>query len=289
MKSVSPAVLRKRREIGQTLRSLRTNRDLTVTAVANAAGIERTRLSRIEAGRMPVTTDVVKRLLDAIDVPEAVASNLLDFVASSGVNSNDGFESFDGPVLNQTEIWKGERTASEVRVMAGHAMPALLQTEAYARRCMEILDEFQKSTVGARWSNEENLLLRMRRQAEIYNSTKQFWFLIHEAAFRNGYVDGLAMSHQVARLIHAASLPNVNVRITPFDRKSLVEPGFSYCVADQVTFLETPAGVLRITQPEVTLLYRNHFQYILDMALDQEETVAWLQSFEAANTSIKAS
>ncbi|HZF92097.1 helix-turn-helix transcriptional regulator [Streptomyces sp.] len=74
MPSASPPpdwVLARRRAVGDRIRAVRLNANLTQEAVALAAGVDRPSVVRIEQGQQSPTLDTLIRLADAIGVPLA--------------------------------------------------------------------------------------------------------------------------------------------------------------------------------------------------------------------------
>jgi len=64
-------VLARRRAVGDRIRAVRLNANLTQEAVALAAGVDRPSVVRIEQGQQSPTLDTLIRLADAIGVPLA--------------------------------------------------------------------------------------------------------------------------------------------------------------------------------------------------------------------------
>lgn len=60
---------RRRREVGERVRSLRRERKIAQDALANRIGIERSTLQRIEYGKTRTTLDTLWAIADALGVP----------------------------------------------------------------------------------------------------------------------------------------------------------------------------------------------------------------------------
>ena len=65
---IMPPILLQRDRIGQSIRSLRTQRDMTQQELADAAGITRANVCNIESGKYSVGLDVLNKIANAIGV-----------------------------------------------------------------------------------------------------------------------------------------------------------------------------------------------------------------------------
>jgi transcriptional regulator with XRE-family HTH domain len=143
-----------RAEVGARVRALRTERGLSLSALADAAGIGKGSLSELETGQRNPTLETLYAVAGPLGVPLAA---LVDFRAGS-VIADDGFEG----VLLHTEHTAG--TTSEVyllRVAAGttrsspaHAPGVVEQLLVLAGGCrVEYGEESLEASTGGhvRW------------------------------------------------------------------------------------------------------------------------------------------
>lgn len=62
-------VLRRRREVGDRIRAIRTDRGLTQEKLGERCGMDRIAMNRIEGGHQSARLDTLIRIADALGVP----------------------------------------------------------------------------------------------------------------------------------------------------------------------------------------------------------------------------
>ena len=179
------------------------------------------------AQELQVTTSAVSRWEQGTSTPKAVyrqpLANALEMtpVELERLLDVDGLR-ITGLDSGHVPHWLGhfaslEQSAAELRTFEPLVIPALLQTEAYAR---EIERAYHKPVT------EEEVLrrvdVRMARQAVLGREPDplHLYGLIDESILLRGLGDRQVMADQLDRLVELSSLPNVDLRILPLHAAS---------------------------------------------------------------------
>ncbi|MFP8960770.1 helix-turn-helix domain-containing protein [Streptomyces nanhaiensis] len=102
--------------------------------------------------------------------------------------------------------------ATDIHEYAGHLVPGLLQTEAYARAVLR---------VGAPEASEEEIerkvALRLERQVRLREPDgPHLWAVLEEAVLRRPVGGPATMRGQLAELLVLAESPHVGIQVLPF-------------------------------------------------------------------------
>ncbi|WP_330233289.1 Scr1 family TA system antitoxin-like transcriptional regulator [Nocardia sp. NBC_00508] len=104
-----------------------------------------------------------------------------------------------------------EGTASALMMYQSARIPGLLQTEDYARALLRTSPELTPEEV------ERHVQVRMRRQAVLTESQPRFDAILDENVIRRALGDPQLASGQLRHIIEVSALPNVSIRLVPFD------------------------------------------------------------------------
>ncbi|MEV6370162.1 Scr1 family TA system antitoxin-like transcriptional regulator [Micromonospora musae] len=277
--AVSP--LARRMRLGAAVRRLRG--DTSASELARRAGLDRTVVSKVEAGERRTSLDTVLRLLDVLSIEQDEYQQLLN-VARSGT---------------ETGWWNGSRYASmgerqaktadlecgaTVREYQTSMLPGLLQTEAYARhRAQVAIDK------GAELDLEATVRGRLRRQEEMFSEggagTYEV-FLEPQAIWRRP-VPPDVMREQLLHLHRLATeSAKVRVRILPVDARLADgwvprNPFAVYQYADPgdltLVAVDTVNADLVYTAPKDTADYAQMYEELRAGALSVEDSAALIQ------------
>lgn len=179
--------------LGHRLREMRRARGMTQASVAEVLNCDHSAVSRIEAGKYPLTPQMLRSV-----------ERLLSIAAA------DGYATW---FISYLEV---ERTATVLRTWQPVAVPGLLQTEAYARQVI------RGAIPGQRPAEVEQLVAgRIARQQVWERADPAPPFLsavIGEAVLRRRLGGTEVMREQLERLIAIAqSEPRVTVQVLPYD------------------------------------------------------------------------
>lgn len=121
--------------VGARIRQLRTERDLTLSALAAAAGIGKGSLSELETGRRNPTLDTLYALAGPLGVPLAA---LVDFT-DGAVVADDGFETVllhtERTEAATSEVWLLRVGARVTRSSPAHSVGVVEQLIVLAGSC----------------------------------------------------------------------------------------------------------------------------------------------------------
>ncbi|NNH75100.1 XRE family transcriptional regulator [Nocardia uniformis] len=173
-----------------------------------------------------------------------------------------------------------EESARKVTAWKTSIVPGLLQTPEY-RRAMAWMEEPNKSTVQV----EKLIEVAAKRQTRLKEPHFTLDVILWEAVLRDQIGGPAVMREQLEWLIEVSTLPNVSIRMVPFDGAghlgsrvgSFVLLEFPKLSATGLTeppviFVEEWAGDLYLErEPEVTR-YRNALAEISRVALDPDTT-----------------
>ncbi|UUV34359.1 helix-turn-helix transcriptional regulator [Amycolatopsis roodepoortensis] len=201
----------RRLEFGDRLQQIRKVR-MTAKDFADAAGWQRSKISRIERGQSLISDPDLTHWATILDVPADVVDELRAELRAIRLDDarwrarlRRGHESV------QWSFAEAEAKAAKIVVFESWIVPGLVQTPAYAEavfRSMAELKDGGRDVAAA-------VAARMQRQAVLYDSTKNVQLLMTEAALRNPLADADVMAGQIDRLVAATALPTVRFGIVP--------------------------------------------------------------------------
>lgn len=169
-----------------------------------------------------------------------------------------------------------ETDAVSERALELELIPALLQTEAYARAVHQASPRRTKPE-AERW-----IAARMRRQQRLVDPDPlTFSAVISEAALMRAAAQPTVAAEQLQRLAAAATLPNVNLQVLPFKAGvhasmsgsfTLLE--FAPDVAASVAFQEYAAGGQLVDDEDVLQFLGELHDELRGQALGADESLA---------------
>ncbi|MFE9452678.1 helix-turn-helix domain-containing protein [Streptomyces sp. NPDC006739] len=221
MSPSSTPTLRQRR-LGSELRKLRERGGLTATSAAARLGVNQGRVSMIETGRSPLSSDRVRSLAHAYDCGDA---DLVDALAAMAQRQARGW--WDGyrehlPV-GLIDLAELEHHATALRVALVIHIPALLQTTDHARAL------FNEAVPSLRqYEIEHRVSHRIKRQEVLHrDDPPPYTAVIHECALHMGYGGPATVRGQLQHLLEMSELDQVTVRVIPFGKGSFPGTGQS--------------------------------------------------------------
>lgn len=201
-----------RRSLGQRLRGLRVDKDMTVSDAAQAIGCSPSKLTKIELAQLVASKDDVEKLLDLYGVDDPEQQVLLLSMVREG---------------NRKEWWEGRRdlppkfgsylgleaVATTLQEYNATFVHGLLQTPEYARALL-------RATLPELLAQEIDQLveLRIRRQEILVRGDPPpltLWSVMDEAVLRRPVGGRQIMHAQIGHLIERSAMPNVNVLVIP--------------------------------------------------------------------------
>ncbi|MGH3547430.1 MAG: helix-turn-helix domain-containing protein [Pseudonocardiaceae bacterium] len=268
------AELAARRQLAERLRALRVGAGLSTTQLANQLGWSQAKVSRIETATHGVAPGDVRTWAETLDVPAALVEQLVEraWAASTEVRSFRR-EMAAGYASKQTEAGEREAQATLLRSLQHLVVPALFQIRPYA------VALFQRARPIAR-DAEQAADARLGRQRILDDQTRQFQWVVTEAALWWRPADWAVQAEQIRAVTAATSRPNVDLRVLPLDAQA---PTFyhSFTILDEHLVVADGLGGIRLHDPDDIAWQIEVFTRMQQAALDPAASRAVLDGLAA--------
>jgi transcriptional regulator with XRE-family HTH domain len=264
------------RRLALELRRLREAAKLTCEDVAARLECSASKISRIETGRVSVSPRDVRDLLRIYGVPEDQHDSLIQLARQS--RQKGWWHAYGPGVQPQLATYLSmESAASEIRLYSVTRIPALLQTEDYARAVISAGRLGSTLPVPTDWPVE----LLMERQRLAMASPPTVWVVMDEAALRRQVGGREVFRQQLEHLIEVSSMPTVFLQLIPFSRGEYAAMDLPFNImgfpdpADfDVACAGYPTGLLWIEDMAEVDRYNLLFHHLQAAALSPAESVA---------------
>jgi len=259
-----------RRRLRDALRTAREAQHLTQRQAADALDWSMSKLVRIEAGTVNVSTTDLKALLQLYAVADEVQVGDLLEIARNTRRSPwySKYQEVIGAAF--AEFLGYERSASTIKAFTQLIIPGLVQTDDYARAILEI----RRVT-----RIEERVELRMERQELLdQEDCPEILYVIDEAALHRQVGGAATMRRQLRRLKEAMDHPKISIEIIPFSAGAHPSMSSSFTVLEfadwdeDVLYQETTQGSVttRENQDQVAE-YIERFDLLRAMSLGGQD------------------
>jgi hypothetical protein len=250
-------------------------RELTIDDVAGQLMVSAAKISRLETGARRASPRDVRDLCDLYRVDPEGRERLMRLVQQSQERS--WWQEYGLPFYTFVGLESG--AVSMLDFKSG-AVPGLLQTGDYARFVLQatLLDpdpEVVRRLLGARYE---------RRRVLGGDQPARFSTILDEAVVRRVVGGAAVMRAQVQALIEQAELPNVEIRLLPFEAGAhpALESNFTiFEFAEDVSDVVYVEGLLGEhyleSQTDLTR-YRRVFDRLRALALSTDESAAKLRT-----------
>ncbi|WP_198658998.1 helix-turn-helix transcriptional regulator [Nocardiopsis sp. FIRDI 009] len=250
----------RRGELSEALRRVRKRAGFTGERLASRVGMSQSKISKIETGKTVPTAFDVERILRVLKAtPEEVEE-----ISALARVANTQYQNWRSSLRRglhhkQAELATLEATSTTFRYFLPAMITGLLQTPEYARASLASLPG----------DHTRALMKRFERQSVLYDTGKDFTFLLTEQALRWPLCPRSEMSVQLERIAALAELPNVRVGVLPLERGPVPEgPLSTFTVYDQsLATVETFTGALLIRSAQDVALYAETFRLFEEHAL----------------------
>lgn len=252
-----------RNALGQRLRELRRQANLTGRQLAESLSWPASKISKLENGRQTPTDDDIRAWTRTTN-SEAEAEALLASLHTLEVQHAEWQRQIKmGLRPHQQEIAELDAKTRLFRAFESTFIPGLLQTAEYARY------RFAQSITVFKVKNDidEAVQARVRRQEILYRPDKRFHFVLTEAALRYRLCPPEIMLGQLDRLVSFSALPNVRLGIIGFETAYVVAPAHGFWLLDNDrVMVETFSAELNLAQPQEIELYGSVFNQLAAVA-----------------------
>jgi transcriptional regulator with XRE-family HTH domain len=221
------------------LRGLRTAAGLVGTDLADRAGWNQSKVSRIENGKqLPSETDI-RTWAAACGAGDTVGAELLELLGDvQAVHLDWKRRTRHGQTAVQASYNELVQSSKAIRHFETAVVPGLLQTAEYAR-CIAIE---AASLQGTDDDPDQVVAMKMQRQQFLYDPTKQYEFLMAEPVLRWLPCPPNVMRAQLDRLQTVIGLPNVRLGIIPLGVQLDTLPQNNFVLYDDIAKVETFVG-----------------------------------------------
>lgn len=262
-----------REALGQQLRELRREANLSGTGLAGLLGWPQSKVSKIENGRQTPTEADVTAWVRVTGAPQAADGLIAKLRTLETMYAEWRRQLRTGTRAKQQSILERESRATVMRAFEPAVVPGLLQTPDYARR--RLAQSVRRH--GVPDDVDEGVRVRMQRQEILYRADKRFHFVVTEATLRYRLCPVEVLMGQLERLVALTAMRNLRLGIIPFDVELTESPkhGF-WIVDDKAVYVETVAAELTLAQPQEIALYTQAFNRFASVAVYGSEARAVL-------------
>lgn len=272
MTGTSPTV--RQRELGKRLRELRGQHELTVEDVAEKLLCSATKVSRLETGaRRPSLRDV-RDLCLLYGVDEATTTELMSL--ARGAREQGWWTQYED--LNLDPYIGLEQEAAAITCYSMYYMPALLQTEDYARAIIKAIAPKIDPDI-----HQQRVEVRLRRQQQFAETGwPRYRVLLDEAVLRRRVGGSALMVAQFDKVLDAARQGRATIQVIPFDagEYTAVDSYFVLLEFDEdsnlspVVFIEGLTGNQYIERKADIARYREAIESVRDSALSPRDSLS---------------
>jgi transcriptional regulator with XRE-family HTH domain len=215
------------------LRQARNTAGLSQQQAADALDWSLSKLIRIELGSVKVGITDLRAMLTLYGILDAERVDELVGMARASREHRwwDNYRKLINPGFLQYVAF--ESTATLHRQFQSTVVPALLQTEAYARSLITTYDRDELPPVI-----EQYIDFRMKRQVALAAEGVEFFFILDEAVLRRQVGGPEVMREQLARIKEVGAMPHVSIQVLPFSA------GTHRAMRASFYILEVPTGEL---------------------------------------------
>lgn len=186
---------------GARVKRLREARGWTQEELGDQVRTHSTRINQIEraTGHRP-TLDLARRLDEVLVADKLLVELWTHLYKQAFPDWSQEFMSFAAQ-------------ATMIREYAAHAVPGLLQTEAYARALLRTARSLRSEQ-----QLDERLAARMGRQERLADADGPWlWVVLDESVLRRPVGGAKVMRDQLERLLAAAHEPRITIQVLPFE------------------------------------------------------------------------
>ena len=264
------------------LRLLRDLSGLSGREVARRMGTNQSRVSRIESGTAIPSLPEVTAWASAIGASAGVHETLVALAEAAFAEAQSWRDALHRRPHAQDEIRALESRTRVLSTFQPSVVPGMLQTAEYARRVFSLLPgTLAESDIPAAVAG------RLNRQLALYETDRNFSFLITEGALRWRPGPAELMVAQLDRIASVSTLENVSVGVIPFGVRAATMMTHAFVIYDGWDEQDTVVGVevihaqLLVKRPADVALYRQRWERLTEMAIAGKEARNFLGGLSA--------
>ncbi|MFC9943676.1 helix-turn-helix domain-containing protein [Streptomyces pratensis] len=267
----SPTERQKR--LGAELRRMRTSADVPAELAAELLGVDRGKISNIEAGSRPISPDRLRTLADNCGCSDGRYIDAL--VEMAQPRSRGWWEKYRGTLPQGLfDIAELEAHALSMRAAYAMHMPGLLQTTDHALALFRVvIPKLPEREIALRLAH------RVERQAVLDGDVAPpYTAIVHEAALRMQFGGRSVARAQLLNLIEKSEQPSVRLLVIPFVAGAFPGAGQTVLYADgpapqldTVQIDNSHGPVFVHTEPQLAK-YQAHLDWMERIALSPRDS-----------------
>ncbi|MGW1190491.1 helix-turn-helix domain-containing protein [Streptomyces sp. NPDC002559] len=267
----SPTERQKR--LGAELRKMRTSADVSAEFAAGLLGLDRGKISNIEAGTRPISSDRLRTLACNCACTDETYVDALVEMAQSG--KRGWWERYKG-LLPQGMLDIAELEMHAVRMRAAYSMhiPGLLQTSDHALALFRVvIPQLPEREVALRLAH------RVERQEILDGSTPpSYTGIVHEAALRMQFGGRAVARAQLDHLLKKSEQTNISLLVIPFEAGAFPGAGQTVLYAEgpvpqlDTVQIDNSHGPLFVHSEAQLAKYRAHLDWMENIALSPDKS-----------------
>lgn len=266
-----------RERLALRLRELRAAAGLTGVQVAAASGMSQPKISKWENGKLlpsPEDMAVVLDIYRSSARDRADITELMDRLHAHIESNRTHLRRGGGH--RQDQIGRIEAEATTLRFFSPIVVPGLLQTTEYMRRVFSI-DLDGDPLMRA-------IAARQRRQQALYDTAKQFTFVVTELALRWGFTPPDVLAEQAARIVSLSALDNVRIGVIPIGATVDELPLHGYEIFDdRLVSVGLEHATVTVSDPQDIAKYVRLFRLMETSALFADDARVFLRRLHGGN------
>jgi transcriptional regulator with XRE-family HTH domain len=272
-----------RQSLASALHDLRKASGLSGDRLARRCGMSQSKVSRIETGRLLPSVVDVEQLLTALEVDEETWYELLALARTANAEYQDVRASVRrGLHHRQRELATLEANTTPMRHFLPSLVTGLLQIPEYMRAAMSPPVGPAAGDVG------KAIVLKLERQAVLYDKAKNFEFLLTESAVRWQLCEPSIMAVQIDRLVSLSRQPNIRIGVLPLSMRVSDGSFHTFVTYDRrLVTIELFTGRLVLRDPKDIDYYCALFDFFSVHALWAEQARTVLRALADAFRSSK--
>ncbi|MEM9563091.1 MAG: helix-turn-helix transcriptional regulator [Actinomycetota bacterium] len=261
------------------LRQARVRAGLTGRALAAQLGWGEYKVSKIENGRQMPTHEEIMAWADKCGV-DADGLFKLEELQMQALAQHFAWANRANTPAVQHDYTNLAKETIDTFGFEADLIPGHLQIVGYARRvCTELMERSGDTTEP---EIEDAISQRMERAALIYDTSRNYRFLVGEAALRYWYVEPDVMRAQLAHVAVVADLPNVQIGVVPFGVELPVILLNSFTIFDGLVAVETRTTEARYhPDSDEAIVYRNAAEDLWNQAVVGPDAIKLIQQVVA--------
>jgi transcriptional regulator with XRE-family HTH domain len=268
----------KRRRLAAEMRQHREAANVTAEAVAEALECHPSRISRIEAGSVNVTSRDVRDYLEFVGLRGPELEALVELAKQA---KKKGWWQSYRDVLTGSYVGL-ESEAATIRTFEAQLVPGLLQTEEYVRAMTRAI-----KPIATDEEIQRRVEVRLRRQELLtQDEPPKYWAVIDESVLHRAVGGADVMRAQLVQIVSLSELANVDIQVLPFAAQAHAALDGSFQMlhyADPkdapVVYIEALGGTgLYLEEPDEIQAYTTVFDHIRAVATAPDESIKLLKT-----------